>query len=346
MTSFAFFGPALGRHEGWVTTQGEVLAGLLAERGHSALVSSTHIHPMARAGAHARDLLRWRGAVDLAVVSVFSGRAFTLSSESILLARSLRIPVVAWLHGGGLPTFATEHPRWVRRTLRAADAVVAPSPFLARWAAHLGVPARVIPNVLDLDAYRFRERDPVQARLLWMRTFLDAYDPSTAVRTLAELRARGIDATLTMAGQDKGLLQPTRDLVHRLELDDHVRFPGFVPGPDKADLFDRHDIFLNTNLVDNAPVTVLEAAASGLVVVSSDAGGVPDLLSDGVSARLVPAGSVEATADAVCDLLTDPGAARAMCTAARSVAARSDWPPVRDAWLDLAAGFSRPSRGG
>ena len=66
----------------------------------------------------------------------------------------------------------------------------------------------------------------------------------------------------------------------------------------------------------------------------------------GQVARLVPAGSVEAMADAVCDLLTDPGAARAMSAAARSVAARSDWPPVRDAWLDLAAGFSRPSRGG
>lgn len=346
MTTFAFFGPALGRHEGWVTTQGEVLAGLFAEGEHRALVSSTQIAPLARGAAHARDAVRWRRSADVAVVSVFSGRAFALASESILLARALRTPVVAWLHGGGLPDFGDAHPRLARAVMRAADAVVAPSPFLARWATGLGVETRVIPNVLDLSAYRHRVRREVGPRLLWMRTFMEAYDPGNAVRTLAVLRSRGVDATLTMAGQDKGLLEPTKALAKELGVEDHVTFAGFVSGSEKTDLFDRHDIFLNTNLVDNAPVTVLEAAASDLVVVSTDAGGIPDLLTDGLSARLVPPGSAEAMADAVSEVIANPADAESMALAARSVAEGSGWPSVRDAWLALAGEVSRPRRGG
>jgi glycosyltransferase involved in cell wall biosynthesis len=174
-----------------------------------------------------------------------------------------------------------------------------------------------------------------------MRTFEDIYDPSTAVRTVVELRSQGVDATLTMAGQDNGLLEPTRKLARELGVADSVGFPGFVAGSAKADLFDDHDIFLNTNLVDNAPVTVLEAAASGLVVVSTDVGGIPDLLADGESALLLRAGDPAAVADAVVDLLDHPDQAVRLVDSARAVAQRSGWPSVRDRWLGLIAELAR-----
>lgn len=333
MVAIAFLGPALGGHEGWVTTQGEVLAGLFTADGHTALLSSTELSPVRRALDHARDLFEWRRTVDVAVVSVFSGRAFALADESLTWARALGVPSIAWLHGGDLPTLGHKHPRWARRVLRTADAVVAPTAYLARWAETFVENVQVIPNVLDLDAYQFRNRDSLRPRLLWMRTFHELYDPGSAVRVLATLRSAGVDASLTMAGQDKGLLESTRALAVALDVQDAVRFPGFVSGADKAALLDEHDIFLNTNLVDNAPVTVLEAAASGLVVVSTDAGGVPDLLAGGEAALLVPANDPRAMAVAVEGLLADPAAASRLAKGARAVADRSSWPRVRDAWL-------------
>ena len=57
-----------------------------------------------------------------------------------------------------------------------------------------------------------------------------------------------------------------------------------------------HDIFLNTNVVDNTPVSVLEAAASGLVPVATAVGGVPKLLTDDVDSLLVASGDDEAMA--------------------------------------------------
>lgn len=342
MARLAFVGPALGRHPGWVTTQGEVLAGLFAAEGHPTAVSSDAVSPVARAAHHAVDLVRHGRGCDAIVVSVFSGKAFALADEALLLAGALRRPRVAWLHGGALPAFGRRHPRWVRRVLGRADAVVAPSAFLARWADHVvpGGGARVIPNVLALDDYHHRTRTPLRPRLLWMRTFQELYDPATAVRALVELRAGGVDASLTMAGQDKGALGSTQSLTAELGVAGHVAFPGFVSGGAKVALFDGHDVFVNTNVVDNAPVTVLEAAASGLAVVSTDVGGLPDLLADGRAASLVPPRDPAALAAAVAALLDDPDRAVRQAAEARRVAERSSWPSVRDTWLDLVAELS------
>ena len=262
--------------------------------GFGVNVSSREISPLRRGVDHARDLWRWRGDLDAAVVSVFSGRGFALADEALLVAGALGIPSVAWLHGGSLPELGQRHPRWVARVLGRSDAVVAPTEFLRRWSQGMGREATVIPNVLDISSYRYRVRDPLRPRLLWMRTFQELYDPLTAVRATAELRRRGVDATMTMAGQEKGLLRETEHLVEQLELSEVVEFAGFVAGERKLALLGAHDIFLNTNVVDNAPVSVLEAAASGLVVVSSGVGGLPDLLADGEAARLVPAGDAGA----------------------------------------------------
>lgn len=351
VVTVAFLGPALGRHDGWVTTQGEVLAGLFAAGGDQVLTSSGQISPLRRAIDHAVDLVRWRQHADVAVVSVFSAKAFALADESISLARALGIPTVAWLHGGNLPAFGDAHPRWVRRVLHRTDAVVAPTAFLARWADHVTArttSSTVIPNVLDLPAYRYRQRSTFEPRLLWMRTFQDLYDPASAVEALALLRSRGIQATLTMAGQDKGLLDGTRALARARGVEGAVTFPGFASGQEKADLLDCHDIFVNTNLVDNAPVTVLEAAASGLAIVSTDAGGIPDLLEDQVSARLVPSAQPEALADAVAGILESPDAAAMRARAARSAAEGSAWPAVHDRWRAVfdTVGVSRQGRPG
>lgn len=334
MTTVAFIGPALGGHEGWVTTQSEVLAGLLEQHGVGVRLSSSSIPPLRRAIDHARDLWRWRRDLDVAVVSVFSGRAFALTDEALLVARTLSIPTVAWLHGGSLPEFGERHPRWTARVLRQADAVVAPTEFLRRWSTDMGRDATVVPNVLDISAYPYRVRDRLRPKLLWMRTFQELYDPLTAVRTVAELRRRGVQATLTMAGQEKGLLGDTTRLVDDLGLNAVVSFAGFVAGERKLALLADHDIFLNTNVVDNAPVSVLEAAASGLAVVSSGVGGLPDLLPNGFAARLVTPGDSGAFADAVEGLLAEPALVEPMVRAARAVAERSGWDAVREQWLD------------
>lgn len=326
MPRVGFLGPMLGSNPGWAVGQGEVLAGLLARDGWEVRTASHRVNRWLRLADVATSPWRWRGRVDVLVLMVFSGPAFRLVEAASAAASRLGMPMVLWLHGGSLAEFAGRHPDRVRRVLERGRALVAPTKFLAEPFG-----ARVIPNVVDLDQYPYRHRPHVAPRLLWMRTFHELYRPDLALRVLERLKGTG--ATLTMAGQDKGLLTETRRRAEQMGLD--VRFPGFLDAEGKRREFAAHDVFLNTNRVDNAPVSVLEAAAFGLPVVTTDVGGIPHLLRDGEEALLVPEGDAEAMASAVRRLLDEPGLAGRLSAAGREVAERSSWLQVRPLWEEL-----------
>jgi glycosyltransferase involved in cell wall biosynthesis len=168
-----------------------------------------------------------------------------------------------------------------------------------------------------------------------MRTFHEIYRPDLAVRTLARLLPDHPDATLTLAGQDRGLLAATRRLADELGVAGSVRFAGFLDAEGKRREFAEHDVFLNTNRVDNAPVSVVEAAAFGLPVVATRVGGVPHLLHDGETALLVPEGDADAMAAAVRRLLSEPDLAARLSRAGRALAESCSWERVHPLWEDL-----------
>ena len=333
-----FVGPMLGVNPGWVTTQGELLAGLLAEVGYATRLTSHKPARLPRLIDTLSSLIAWRNDIDLVIHQVFSGPAFAITDAATALGRALGLRQIAVLHGGALPEFAAGHGRWVRRVLRRVAAVVAPSTYLAEtFAAYpeLAPRLRVIPNILEIENYPYRHREAVEPRLLWMRTFHEVYHPQMAIEALVELRHAHPGATLTMAGQEKGLHAAVQELAGRRGLAEAVRFPGFLGPADKAREFAAHDIYLNTNRVDNMPVSVLEAAAFGLPVVATAVGGVPHLLRDGETGLLVPDGDAGAMAQAVRRLLDEPGLAAKLSANGRRLAESCAWEPVRAQWEAL-----------
>jgi glycosyltransferase involved in cell wall biosynthesis len=330
-----FLGPMLGSNPGWSVGQGEVLAGLLAREGYAVRTASRRVNRWLRLADLAISPALWRGRVDLLVVLVFSGAAFRLVEAASAAGAWAGFPLVFWLHGGNLVDFGHRHPARLDRVLRRGRAWVAPSGFLAGPFRGRGFDVRVIPNVVDLAEYPYRHRPAIAPRLLWMRTFHELYRPDLALRALVLVRQSHPDATLTLAGQDKGLLGETRRLASELGLAGAVRFAGFLDAEGKRREFAGHDVFLNTNRVDNAPVSVLEAAAFGLPVVSTNVGGIPHLLRHEEEALLVPEGDAGALADSVRRLLDEPGLAARLSMAGREAAERSSWPRVRPLWEEL-----------
>ena len=98
---------------------------------------------------------------------------------------------------------------------------------------------------------------------------------------------------------------------------------------------DRSDIFVNTANVDNTPVTVLEAMACGLCVVSTNVGGIPYLLEDGQNALLVPPDEPQAMAAAIERILREPGLARRLSGNGRETVERFDWSAILPRWETL-----------
>jgi glycosyltransferase involved in cell wall biosynthesis len=329
-----FIGIHAGRRKTQPVSQNETLANLFERDGFVVHRSSAVKRPVLRTLHHLWSLLVWRDT-DILVIAVFSGPSFLIAEYATLMAKVFHHPrIVLFLHGGKLGEWERAHPRRVRRAFGRADRIFAPSAFLAASFRERGYDVGIIPNVLALDRYTYTPRSVARPRILWMRTFQDVYDPKTAVAVLARVAERHPDVTMTMGGADHGALDGTKQLAAELGVADRIDFAGYMDAATKEKAFADNDVYLNTNLADNMPVSLIEASASGLVPVATAVGGIPSLVQDGVDALLAPAGDVEALAAAVCRLLDEPATFESLSLGARALAERSGWPSVRQGWID------------
>lgn len=270
-------------------------------------------------------------AADVAHVFSASYWSFLLAPvPAMLAARVFGARVVLHYHSGE----ADDHlARWgwgVHPWLRLADEIVVPSTYLQRVFAKHGHRATVILNIVDLDAFAFRERAPLRPRLLSVRNLEAYYQVETVLRAFALVRQRWPNATLTVAGDGsrRGALRRLADELGPAG----IRFLGRVERHAMPALYAEADITLNASVVDNQPVSLLEAWASGVAVVTTATGAIGDMVEDGRTGRLVPPNDPQAMARATADLLEAPARTAAMARRGYEQAARYRWDSVRDAW--------------
>jgi glycosyltransferase involved in cell wall biosynthesis len=198
-----------------------------------------------------------------------------------------------------------------------------------------GFEVRVIPNVVDAVPADFRLRKSVEPRLIWMRSFHANYNPEMAIRTLALLKREHPDATLVMAGVDKGLEAGVKEAARAAGLEHSVRFPGFLDRESKLREFANADIYLNTNRIDNTPVSVIEACSMGLPVVATNVGGISQLLTHRETGLLVDDDRPDEMAEAIMELIRDPDLAERLSANGKILSDRSSWDAVRRSWSGL-----------
>lgn len=317
----------------------ENLAEELRARGAHVRMTSRQPGRIARLLDMVRTTWRSRQQCDVAVVDLYSGPAIVWAAAVCLVWRLAGKSYIFTLHGGNLPTFSARWPRLMRWVLHSAAAVTVPSPYLLDQMRTYRADLRLHPNGVNLDHHTFRPRAHVRPNLVWVRSFHHTYNPCMAVEVLAEVRRDFPEAALTMIGPDKGdgSRQATEAAAERLGVRDRVTFTGRVDARDVPAWLDRADIFLNTTNVDNTPVSVIEAMASGLGVVSTDVGGLPYLVQHEKEALLVPRADIAAMAAAVRRILRDPACAARLSSAARARAAQFDWSAVIPQWQRLLA---------
>ncbi|HEX8160360.1 MAG TPA: glycosyltransferase family 4 protein [Pyrinomonadaceae bacterium] len=315
----------------------EDLAERLRARGFGLVTASPYRNGWLRGAHMIATAISRRGGYDVAVVDLYSGRAFLIGEALSIVLKALGRPFVLVLRGGALPEFSARHAGRVRACLARAAAVAAPSDYLLEEMRPFHGALRLLPNPVDLASYRARARQPARPRLVWLRSFHEIYNPTLAPRVVALLAKDFPEVTLAMVGRDKGdgSLRRTREAAAALGVADRITFPGGVLKRDVPAWLDRGDIFLNTTDVDNTPVSVLEALASGLCVVSTNVGGVPRLLEHERDALLVPPANAAAMASAVRRLLDDPALAGRLSREGRGKAERFDWSLVMPQWESL-----------
>jgi len=315
----------------------EELAPRLQASGWTTLTTSSRPSRPARLADMMWTVWSRRDEYDVAQVDVYSGPAFFWAESVCWMLRRVGRPYILTLHGGGLPDFARAKRERVLGLLNSAAAVTVPSPYLLDKMRAYRSDLILMPNALQISAYRSPGPHLVQPNIFWLRAFHELYNPCMAVRVVARLKEEFPSIHLTMVGPDKGdsTLEKTVALAKTLELGSHVEIRGPVPKAEVPGLLSGGDIFLNTSNVDNTPVTVLEAMASGMCVVSTEVAGIPYLLKSGQDALLVPVNDDAAMAAAVRRLLTDEALAGRIQAASANKIRAFDWNELLPRWKEL-----------
>lgn len=278
------------------------------------------------------------------VVHVFSASYFSFllaPLPAVLIAKLLGKPVVMNYRSGQAPDHL-KRSAIARAALRWVERNAVPSRFLHGVFAGHGIASVVIPNIVDVDRFQFRPRTPLRPNVLSTRNFEELYNVSCTLRAFRLVQDRYPDATLTLVGagsEDERL----RALARELQLQ-NVRFAGRVAPEQIWEYYRDADIYLQTPDIDNMPSSVLEAFASGCAVVSTNAGGVPAILTDEVHGLLVDCGDHAAAGERMLRLLGDPALVERLTAAGRDSCAEYQWHVVRSRWLALYEGMVPPGR--
>ncbi len=324
----------LSQH-GYAPTIAEMLVKQLRLEGYEIICSSSVKSQIPRLADMLKTIwLHRKNSVVL--IATYSTSAFYFASTCAWLCRRLNIKYIPCLHGGNLPERITNSPSLSKKIFGGAYINVAVSGYLQKSMQQNGWLSTCIPNPVNIEFYPYKERAVCMPRLFWVRSFHQLYNPQLALHVLAKLLAEYNDAALMMIGPNKdGSYASCMQLAKELGIEKHVTFKGFTSKQEWTELSAGYDIFINTTNFDNLPVSVIEAMALGMVVVSTNVGGLPYLLENNVNGILLPPNNVSAFTTAIKQVVETPTFANQLSKNARQSAEGYDWANVRILWNNL-----------
>jgi glycosyltransferase involved in cell wall biosynthesis len=266
---------------------------------------------------------------------------FIHSLPLLLLPKDRRRKLIINYRGGEAVGFLARWAWFVVPLMRRADLIAVPSEFLKSIFSKYGLNSVVLPNLAETEEFRFVERKPFTPKLLVTRNLEPIYDVECVLRAFRILQQRMPEATLGVVG-DGSESQRLRELAEQWNLR-AVTFYGALPPTRLPDLYAQHDMYVNSSRVDNFPGSLVEAACSGLPIVTTKAGGIHHMIQDGRNGLLVDIGDHRAIANGIVQLLKEQNFARQMAIRARQWAEQFSWESIFPQ-LSACYGFDSPAR--
>jgi len=251
---------------------------------------------------------------------VTSGLAFWKSALLILLGKAFQMKTIAHLHGGRFDQFYREQNPLIRRIIgwvfHKADIVIALS---SRWKRFLFEEVRpdlqveVVSNTIDLlFAHEIEQGIDFSQRKEKSILFLGSLGHRKGVFDILEaiplVWDKHPDACFVFAGEEekRGEKSQIDQVCRKKQLKDNIQFLGMVTGQAKIELFKKSMVYILPSYGENLPYSLLEAMATGLPVVTTPVGAIPEIIENGYNGFLVEPGDYEALAKRILQILDEP----------------------------------------
>ncbi|MTE27405.1 glycosyltransferase family 4 protein [Winogradskyella ouciana] len=333
MKNVLYIGNALSS-KGKTTTSVESLGAKLGEL-HTLKIASNKSNKILRLLDMIKVVIYNRSWADYILIDTYSTTNFYYALIVSQLARWFNIKYIPILHGGNLENRLKNSKKISDVIFNNAYRLVSPSNFLKNVFEDYGFNnVLYIPNAIELENFEFQNRDIKTIKLLWLRSFSEIYNPKLAVLVLEELISRGYQAELTMVGPEiDGSMEASRILSETKNL--NVNFTGKLDRKQWTNLAKDCNVFINTTNFDNMPVSVIEAMALGLPVVSTNVGGLPYLIAHKKEGLLVPPNDAYAMSEAVIKLMKDKNLKENIVNNARKKVEQYNWEVIKPKWIRL-----------
>lgn len=315
----------------------ETLGAFLQMEGFQVTIASNKSNKLLRFLDMAKTVVFARKKVDYVLIDTYSTFGFYFACGISQLCRIFKLKYIPILHGGNLPKRIERHPILSKAIFDNAYMNVAPSLYTKINIEKLGIPDTIcIPNSLELNHYPFKRRTFKRIKLLWVRSFSEIYNPCLAIDVLTGFLDDGFEVELCMVGpENDGSLELTKKYAEKKNVP--VNFTGKLSKKEWIKLSEAYNIFINTTNIDNTPVSVIEAMALGLPVVSTNVGGMPFLIEHGIDGMLVAPNNVNAFKLAIMRLMENSEDTLKMSENARRKVEQFDWEIVKEKWISLLA---------
>ena len=236
-------------------------------------------------------------------------------------------------HSGEAEDHLRRHGFVVFPTLHLVDKIVVPSDWLVEIFAKFDLKAVAVFNHLEFDKFIFRRRENLEPKFFANRNFEPHYNVGGVLQAFKLIQNKFPEAELNVAG-DGSQRQVLEQLAKDLKLK-NIEFRGRVSPAEMPKFYDEADIYLNASNIDNQPLSLIEAFASGIPVVTTNAGGIPFMVENEKNGLLVNCQDSFALAANAVKLLENNDLAMSLVENARLEMQKYEWQAVREKWLTI-----------
>lgn len=258
---------------------------------------------------------------------------FLFTSSTLIISKLYGKKVILNYRGGAAEDFFKRWSIITKPIINMSDEIIVPSNFLKDIFNKFGIETKIISNIVDFNEFKYKAREKIKPKIIIARKLEKIYNVKCGILAFEIIKRKFKEAELTILGtgsQEESL----KSLVKELNLDG-VKFLGKVDHKDIPKLYEDADILFNPSLVDNMPISILEAFAAGLPVISTNVGGVPYIIEDGINGLLVKPDDFNEMALKVTELLKNPLVVSKITQNGKDSVKKYTWEKIREDLLHI-----------